>query len=84
VNVTTVFAVKKVYGCAGFETSNCFPKLQLAATTPAWARIARGRLHIGCHAAYVMRRGQLVLWIDAKFLVIADMERRQRVRMKDT
>ena len=40
VNVTAVFALKKIYGCAGFETSNCFPKLHFAATTPARARIA--------------------------------------------
>ncbi|MGB6998884.1 MAG: hypothetical protein WBD96_15125, partial [Pseudolabrys sp.] len=35
VNVTAVFALKKVYGCSGFETSNCFPKLEFASTTPA-------------------------------------------------
>ena len=44
-NVTAVFALKKVYGCAGFETSNCFPKLHFAATTPARARIVTGGLH---------------------------------------
>lgn len=60
VNVTAVFALKKVYGCSGFETSNCFPKLEFASTTPARARIDTGRLRsdllIGCHAAYVRRR----------------------------
>ena len=44
-NVTAVFAPKKVNGCAGFETSNCFTKFHFAATTPARARIATGRLH---------------------------------------
>jgi hypothetical protein len=43
-NVTAVVALKKVYGCAVFETSNCFPKLVFATTTPARARIATGRL----------------------------------------
>jgi hypothetical protein len=60
VNVTAVFALKKVYGCSGFETSNCFPKLEFASTTPARSRIDTGRLRsdllIGCHAAYVGRR----------------------------
>ena len=76
-NVAAVFAPKKVYGCAGFETSNCFTKLHFATTTPARARIATGSLHstwlIGdqCHAAYVGGVGQLVLWIAAEVLVIA-------------
>jgi len=43
--VIAVFALKKIYGCAGFEAPNCFSKLHFAATTPARARIATGGLH---------------------------------------
>ena len=56
-NVTAVLALEKIYGCPGFEASNCFLKVVFATTTPARARIVTGRLRsgllIGCHAAYV-------------------------------
>ena len=34
-NVTTVFAPKKVYGCSGYQGFNCDPKIQRAAATRA-------------------------------------------------
>jgi hypothetical protein len=55
-NVAAVFAPKKVYGRPGFEGSNRFLKLQLAATARTRASIADQ-----CHAAYVRRRGSLAL-----------------------
>ena len=47
-NVAAVLALKKVNGRPGSEASNCFLKIEFAATTWTRARIAAGRHNRTC------------------------------------